>query len=453
MSKSFALLVLGAMGVAPFHLASSAMRACTKLAHLEWTLASLSSGRLADLETRLSALDANYSAWGWTGSHLPEEVACRVESLGKSLCRDAPHFLSASADPMTTAAGQWPAQMVELRRHMTNESDCAQFDRSVELRWNREMLHWHQPPNDSGKHEPTRIIEAMRKMPPSFAAAGLLPVGPQVTVGAFNTTTAMRRMLRDAAMALRGAGAVKAAALAEARSEQGVLHASSEPLSHITHFELLRRSCGLSTARLGLVVEFGGGTGALGSVLRALGFRGVHVVLDLPPMLLLQRYWLRYAGEPAYLLGVDVPKDLAEAHPSLMRGRHVLDTAHNHSGLVPRLLDAAATGGASLFIATFSFTESPTHTRQEVRPLIKRFDYIFIAMNPRYESTHVGTRSVMPYLARFIREDLILTHTVCAWDNRLVAVRRGPAFAEVSCNNTAHCASKRLPLPMTCTDS
>ena len=48
-------------------------------------------------------------------------------------------------------------------------------------------------------------------------------------------------------------------------------------------------------------MEFGGGTGEQVAVFRDLGFAGRYVIQDLPPMLLLQQYALRYSGVPAYV--------------------------------------------------------------------------------------------------------------------------------------------------------
>tara|TARA_B110001452_G_scaffold263359_1_gene264688 strand:- start:854 stop:1048 length:195 start_codon:yes stop_codon:yes gene_type:complete len=44
--------------------------------------------------------------------------------------------------------------------------------------------------------------------------------------------------------------------------------------------------------------------------------------------------------------------------------------------------------------ATWSFSEAPRGAREEERPLIKLFDYVYLRINPRYESTHAGTRDV-----------------------------------------------------------
>jgi hypothetical protein len=44
------------------------------------------------------------------------------------------------------------------------------------------------------------------------------------------------------------------------------------------------------------IIEFGGGFGSMCRLVHALGFRGQHIIFDLPPVWALQRYYLRLHG-------------------------------------------------------------------------------------------------------------------------------------------------------------
>ena len=84
-----------------------------------------------------------------------------------------------------------------------------------------------------------------------------------------------------------------------------------------SHLRLGRWALGLRKplAHFRLITEFGSGSAEMAHVARGLGFRGLFLIYDLPPMLLLQRYWLRLAGLPAYLLHHDVAPAMLRMPP------------------------------------------------------------------------------------------------------------------------------------------
>ena len=72
------------------------------------------------------------------------------------------------------------------------------------------------------------------------------------------------------------------------------------------YLRILSGATQLAVGALELILEFGGGSCEMVPIVRALDFRAVYAVYDLPPMLLLQRYLQRYAGYSAQLIGHDV---------------------------------------------------------------------------------------------------------------------------------------------------
>jgi hypothetical protein len=79
------------------------------------------------------------------------------------------------------------------------------------------------------------------------------------------------------------------------------LYYRAEAIQLVYNHMIIERALGVFPDRYTQVVEFGGGTGLHSILLRALGFRGTHYIYDMLPMLLLQQYFLRYSGWPAYL--------------------------------------------------------------------------------------------------------------------------------------------------------
>ena len=74
----------------------------------------------------------------------------------------------------------------------------------------------------------------------------------------------------------------------------------AEAVQLVFNHMILHNTLGLLPHQLSQVVEFGGGTGFHAALLPSLGFNGIHFVYDLPPMLLLQQFFLSYSGWPSY---------------------------------------------------------------------------------------------------------------------------------------------------------
>lgn len=143
------------------------------------------------------------------------------------------------------------------------------------------------------------------------------------------------------------------------------LPSSSEILIQTVHHVLqLERLSGRRVDEWEVIVEFGGGFGGLCRVMHALGFSGRYMLFDLPPFVLLQRYYLEQVG----IMGagsdrVCATSELAELEACVAE-------------LEPDVLAA--------FWATWSLSETPLTLRERVKPLVERIGHYCIGYQARY---------------------------------------------------------------------
>jgi hypothetical protein len=144
----------------------------------------------------------------------------------------------------------------------------------------------------------------------------------------------------------------------------------SSPLlvQHAYHFTRLIEATGLDLARLGLVADFGAGYGSFFRLLRNLGYRGRYVICDLPVMCALQRFYLRnlFGGDSAGQAPANLEWESADIPATLRR--------------------ESAAHGPSLFIATWSLSETPLSVRDLVAPALAGFDYVLCAYQRSFGS-------------------------------------------------------------------
>lgn len=147
----------------------------------------------------------------------------------------------------------------------------------------------------------------------------------------------------------------------------------SSPLliQHAYHLIRLLEATDLDVAALRLVVDFGAGYGSFFRLLRNLGYRDKYVIWDIPVMCALQRFYLRnvFPAPPA-----DEPPGNLEW---LVSGEHT----------APQTVAAlAAARGASLFMATWSLSETPLAVRETITPVLEQFSHVLCA----YQRTFSG---------------------------------------------------------------
>jgi hypothetical protein len=150
----------------------------------------------------------------------------------------------------------------------------------------------------------------------------------------------------------------------------------SSPLlmQHGYHLVRLLEATDLDLTSLRLVVDFGAGYGSFFRLLRNMGYQQRYVICDLPVMCALQRFYLRnvFPTEP----DARPPANLqwaADEIPATLRRE-------------------AAQHSPSLFIATWSLSETPLSVRHEITPALDAFSYILCA----YQRTF-GSRNNVEY--------------------------------------------------------
>uniref|UniRef100_A0A7S4V5B2 Uncharacterized protein n=1 Tax=Alexandrium monilatum TaxID=311494 RepID=A0A7S4V5B2_9DINO len=163
-----------------------------------------------------------------------------------------------------------------------------------------------------------------------------------------------------------------------------------------------------------------------------LGFAGTYLIYDLQPMILMQRYWLRYSGIPAHL-GPDLPRS-REA----VLGQLVLESSL--SSILRHRLDMGQLP-QSLFIGTYSLTESDLATREQVRPLMRSFGVILLAFLEAFDS--FDNVAYLRALGRWLRS----SHQVLVWHKGhdhwyFLAVRF--EVGQVHCDAAVNCGNDTL---------
>jgi hypothetical protein len=144
----------------------------------------------------------------------------------------------------------------------------------------------------------------------------------------------------------------------------------SSPLlvQHGYHLVRLLEATDFDLARLRLVVDFGAGYGSFFRLLRNLGYRDRYLICDLPVMCALQRFYLRnvFPTEP----GGQPPANVQWASRDLQEAIRGEVSQHN----------------PSLFIATWSLSESPLEVRAQIAPVLGGFSYVVLAYQRAFGS-------------------------------------------------------------------
>ena len=126
-------------------------------------------------------------------------------------------------------------------------------------------------------------------------------------------------------------------------------------------------------ANFPVIVEFGGGYGALAALAFSLGFHGTYVIFDLPEFRLLQRYYLKSLGLRVGE-GVEPAGSAFGSSPSVVLVGDV--------GELNRLLGKLP--GASLFVSVRGLTDTSLEFRQLFLPLLRGFQALFFLYQPQF---------------------------------------------------------------------
>jgi len=194
------------------------------------------------------------------------------------------------------------------------------------------------------------------------------------------------------------------------------------------------------------IIEFGGGTGDNIPMFREMGFTGTHIVYDFTPMLLTQQFFLRLSNWPAYY-GDNITYETLYARKTLLmpsdKVRRLTQALHPTSTVFKK---------KTLFLATWSLSESPLITREEVMTEILEYQVGIILIV--FKLMHgESTIENIPW-AKELATKLVYKHgyEVCIWqapqseyDYYFVAVRsEDQDDAVVRCESVVGCQKNTL---------
>lgn len=147
---------------------------------------------------------------------------------------------------------------------------------------------------------------------------------------------------------------------------------SGNLIHHAYHLAQFEEKTGGEIQHLDLVLEFGGGYGSMCRLFHNLGFRGTYIIFDLPHFSLLQEYYLRALGlrlQPG-----------AQERVTFAEGVYCISDVEK----LTTILDSSEFS-KSLFLGTWSISETPIHVREKFVPLLSRFNSFLIAYQERFE--------------------------------------------------------------------
>lgn len=139
---------------------------------------------------------------------------------------------------------------------------------------------------------------------------------------------------------------------------------SGNLIHHAYHLQQVAKRLGKPVSSLREVFEFGGGYGSMRRLAHNLGFRGRYTIVDLPPFSQLQRFYLK-------LLGIPVDGEVTEGAGT------VLSTD-------PGIIGTLSPGPGSLFLATWSLSETPESLRVPFLGFVGKFECFLIAYQDHF---------------------------------------------------------------------
>lgn len=146
---------------------------------------------------------------------------------------------------------------------------------------------------------------------------------------------------------------------------------SGNLIHHAYHLAQFEEKTSVHICDLEYVFEFGGGYGSMCRLFFNLGFHGKYIIFDFPSFSALQRYYLKTSGIPVYST-VMFKKSTGGV------------TCVSDSNLLSSLLAECTSARDSLFMATWSISESPISMRDSILPLTSSFQSFLISYQDRF---------------------------------------------------------------------
>ncbi|MEI6395032.1 MAG: hypothetical protein WCT12_28480 [Verrucomicrobiota bacterium] len=146
-------------------------------------------------------------------------------------------------------------------------------------------------------------------------------------------------------------------------------------IHHAYHVAQFEQKTKVQVHDMTLVFEFGGGYGSMCRLFYNLGFHGRYIIFDLPSFSALQRYYLRSLGLPV------------QSVPEFVLSRNGIVCVSDIKQLIA-LLGEHIQARNTMFIGTWSISETPLSIRDSILPLTTGFESFLIAYQDRFGEVH-----------------------------------------------------------------
>ena len=151
------------------------------------------------------------------------------------------------------------------------------------------------------------------------------------------------------------------------------LESSGQLIHHAYHLLKLKQFLSVKPDEITNIFEFGGGYGNLAKLSFNLGFEGTYYIYDLPEFSALQRFYLNCLNF----------NELIDQQDGQRSFSVLSDIAH-----LKEVEELFCQSNENLFIATWSFSESPLDLRKKFIPLIKNCSFILIAFLKEFKEVN-----------------------------------------------------------------
>jgi hypothetical protein len=146
---------------------------------------------------------------------------------------------------------------------------------------------------------------------------------------------------------------------------------SANLIHHAYHLAQFEEKSSLPITGLDFVFEFGGGYGSMCRLFHRLGFTGRYLIYDLPAFSAIQRFYLGSLGLPLVPL---------ESFLNSASGIACI----SEPGQLERVLQLLRPTASSLFLATWSLSETPLDVRSWLVPLLTTFRSFLLAFQDAF---------------------------------------------------------------------
>jgi len=150
---------------------------------------------------------------------------------------------------------------------------------------------------------------------------------------------------------------------------------SGNLITHAYHLARFEEETVMRANDMSFIFEFGGGYGSMSRLIHHLGFEGKYVLFDLPAFSALQKFFLESLGLP--LLS-------SETFESARGGILCISDMEELKGI----LSASVESKGSMFIATWSISETPVELRNVILPLVRSFEGFLIGYQSQFREVN-----------------------------------------------------------------